>query len=363
MAGRGGLPLGNLPDGAAVAVANNVADGTHVGDATTPEVVPGSDVLTVRGVFSSPIYQIKTAERTRRSPRPPPGAPTGGTIRIGKQDADPDPAGSGGAQGRGRQRGGRRPCCWSAARAPTSGPSSSWTRGTPTSRTRTNSSSRFKMTGGTHTADYLKFSSAGPGVFPPELKRRQLRRPARGVPVLRPPGARDRRRQDLRPGSEAVARPRLSRHPGRLGRHDPTKPTTKTGRRTSPTTSSTSRSRSASTPRPRIPPPAPAPPARSSPTTSIAASMNRRTARRTTGCTTARRTPTRRSSPAPTSTTSGSRRSPGPTAATRTIRRRRCVRVEDNKYDKPETTVFNSDEERMYRRRILRTVIDMRNLG
>jgi hypothetical protein len=39
------------------------------------------------------------------------------------------------------------------------------------------------------------------------------------------------------------------------------------------------------------------------------------------------------------------------------------VRVEDNKYDKPETTVFNSDEERMYRRRILRTVIDMRNLG
>ena len=39
------------------------------------------------------------------------------------------------------------------------------------------------------------------------------------------------------------------------------------------------------------------------------------------------------------------------------------VRVEDNKYNKPETTVFNSDEERMYRRRILRTVIDMRNLG
>ncbi len=39
------------------------------------------------------------------------------------------------------------------------------------------------------------------------------------------------------------------------------------------------------------------------------------------------------------------------------------VRVEDNKYNTPQTTVFNSDEERMYRRRILRTVIDMRNLG
>ena len=56
-------------------------------------------------------------------------------------------------------------------------------------------------------------------------------------------------------------------------------------------------------------------------------------------------------------------RSPAPTAATRTTQAPTLVRVEDNKYDKPETTVFNSDEERMYRRRILRTVIDMRNLG
>ena len=75
MAGRGGLPLGNLPDGTAVAVANNVADGTHVGDAATPEVVPGSDVLTIRGVFASPIYQVKTADTTAFTldslPRPP----------------------------------------------------------------------------------------------------------------------------------------------------------------------------------------------------------------------------------------------------------------------------------------------------
>src|SRR5215218_5519318 len=49
MAGRGGLPLGNLPTGTAVVIANNVADNTYIGViAATPEVVPGSDVLTVR---------------------------------------------------------------------------------------------------------------------------------------------------------------------------------------------------------------------------------------------------------------------------------------------------------------------------
>src|SRR5947209_6944295 len=52
MAGRGGLPLGTLPNGWAVAVRNNVADPSYVGDNTTPQVVPGSDVLTVRGVLS-----------------------------------------------------------------------------------------------------------------------------------------------------------------------------------------------------------------------------------------------------------------------------------------------------------------------
>jgi len=37
-------------------------------------------------------------------------------------------------------------------------------------------------------------------------------------------------------------------------------------------------------------------------------------------------------------------------------------RVEDNTYDK-DSAVFNTTNERMYRRRLLRTVIDMRNLG
>ncbi len=63
MAGRGGLPEGTSPValsagylGAAVAVQNNVASGTHISDSTSPTVVAGTDVLTIRGVFSSPVY-------------------------------------------------------------------------------------------------------------------------------------------------------------------------------------------------------------------------------------------------------------------------------------------------------------------
>ncbi len=64
MAGRGSLPVfagaHSLPDGVAVAVANNVPDGTTVGGGAGPEVVAGTDVLTIRGVFDSPMYQVNT---------------------------------------------------------------------------------------------------------------------------------------------------------------------------------------------------------------------------------------------------------------------------------------------------------------
>lgn len=68
MTGRGGVPStippanagastsGVLPTGLAVAVINNVAPGTHIGDGSSPEVVAGTDVLILRGVFSTPIY-------------------------------------------------------------------------------------------------------------------------------------------------------------------------------------------------------------------------------------------------------------------------------------------------------------------
>src|SRR4051794_20634490 len=39
MAGRGGLPVGVLPAGWAVAVRNNVADKSHIGGASSPEIV------------------------------------------------------------------------------------------------------------------------------------------------------------------------------------------------------------------------------------------------------------------------------------------------------------------------------------
>lgn len=82
MAGRGGLPAGNLPAGIAVAVRDNVAAGERIGGPGTPPVLPGSDVLTVRGVFSAPIYQIATADPTAFQLTSVAGAPVGGTIRI-----------------------------------------------------------------------------------------------------------------------------------------------------------------------------------------------------------------------------------------------------------------------------------------
>lgn len=68
MTGRGGLAhMIDRGDGTrylpALNVRDNVAAGQNiaVGDANTPEVVEGSDVLTIRGVFNSPVYQLNFA--------------------------------------------------------------------------------------------------------------------------------------------------------------------------------------------------------------------------------------------------------------------------------------------------------------
>jgi hypothetical protein len=63
MAGRGGLPKGLIPSGLALSVRNNVPesdDGQYiaVADGSSPKVVAGTDILTVRGAFSAPIYQV-----------------------------------------------------------------------------------------------------------------------------------------------------------------------------------------------------------------------------------------------------------------------------------------------------------------
>lgn len=80
MAGRGGLPANRpglpLPQGAALAVLNNAPDGTTIGGAGGPPVRPGTDVLTIRGVFSTPIYQVSATADGRV------GDPTNGTITV-----------------------------------------------------------------------------------------------------------------------------------------------------------------------------------------------------------------------------------------------------------------------------------------
>lgn len=73
MAGRGGLPVRrpptaggytgmSLPAGTAVAVENNVADGTTIGGDPNAAVLEGTDIVTVRGVINTPLYQVSWDE-------------------------------------------------------------------------------------------------------------------------------------------------------------------------------------------------------------------------------------------------------------------------------------------------------------
>lgn len=99
MAGRGGLPASILPNlpgyngrllpaGMAIEVRNNVPINTTIGGAGTPAVMPGTDILTIRGVISGSLYQV--------DPATSPLAGGAGTIRINtlspagvRQDLDP----------------------------------------------------------------------------------------------------------------------------------------------------------------------------------------------------------------------------------------------------------------------------------
>ncbi len=81
MAGRGGLPRGPMPGGFAVAVNNEAADGDTIDadDAGSPRVLAETDVLTIRGVFSSPIYQV---DPTGSLILDDPVNPTSGSVTI-----------------------------------------------------------------------------------------------------------------------------------------------------------------------------------------------------------------------------------------------------------------------------------------
>jgi type II secretory pathway pseudopilin PulG len=363
MAGRGGLPLGNLPDGTAVVVANNVADGTHVGDATTPEVVPGSDVLTVRGVFEAPTYQIETADDTAFTLTPP-AAPTNGTIRIRNTTPTKIPQDLKMLKDAVDKQ---RP---EALLLVGSQGSDVWVvvELDPGNSNVTNPNSfviGFKVTGGMHTSDYLKFSSAGAGVFPPELKtasfvglleeyryyvRREHAVPGDKTSDLAPKLSRAR----VYPGTQAVwggvdeygdagadenwradIADNVFDFQVALGLDTPAKDPTAAACAAGTIKSDDKHcgiyeSADGETDDWMYNGEATTDPA-------LFAGSNLYYIRLSTLARADRRD---KDYQAPT-----------------------LVRVEDNKYDKPETTVFNSDEERMYRRRILRTVIDMRNLG
>ncbi|HEY2294698.1 MAG TPA: prepilin-type N-terminal cleavage/methylation domain-containing protein [Thermoanaerobaculia bacterium] len=165
MAGRGGIPVGNLPTGMAVGVQNNVVDGTKIGGGATPDVVPGSDVLTIRGVLTSSVYQINQAALFELKPSA--AAPTTGSLHV----ANPAPSGVpqdltaiiDAIKPPGRPEGlvlvaRQDPSIWVVVELD------------PGNSDASNPSDvkvGFKVTGG-HTADYLKLSSS-PGSYPTNL--------------------------------------------------------------------------------------------------------------------------------------------------------------------------------------------------
>jgi len=355
MAGRGGLPLGTVPTGWAVSMRDNVASGSHIGDNATPEIVPGSDVLTVRGVFTSPIYQINTANPAAFNLNSN-VAPTSGTVRI--RTTTPTAIPQDLTVLKDAIKSNRREALilvspqdagiWAMVEL---NPATSDTSNTDEIVV------GFSITGGSHTADYLKFSSAGPGTYPTNLTN------AAYVGIVEEYRFYVRRAFAITGDDKSDLTPKLSR--------------------------------------------ARAYPGTETPWGDDAANWQSDIADNIFDLQVALGLDTPAKDPAAAGCTAGTIASDeincgiyeaadgenddwmyngekvtDPlsfansdlhyirlTTLARTDRRDHdyaaptLVRVEDNKYDTPDTSVFNSDTERMYRRRILRTVIDMRNLG
>jgi type II secretory pathway pseudopilin PulG len=82
MSGRGPFPQGNFPAGLAVAVDNNVDPNTRIkDDDDLTRIVPDTDVLTIRGVLTNPLYQFNPTAGVY-SVRPDPANATEGTLII-----------------------------------------------------------------------------------------------------------------------------------------------------------------------------------------------------------------------------------------------------------------------------------------
>ena len=83
MAGRGPVSLGTPPAGMAVAVSNDVPDDTHIGAGSgTPTVVPGSDILTIRGVFSTSVFQVNSNAPNAFAIQTEDGGPSSGLVLV-----------------------------------------------------------------------------------------------------------------------------------------------------------------------------------------------------------------------------------------------------------------------------------------
>ncbi len=80
MAGRGPIPLAQAPVGIAAAVWDQAPAGTRIGGDGTPLVVPGSDILTVRGVIGSSVYQVNAALDAAFDIQKVPGGFTGKVV-------------------------------------------------------------------------------------------------------------------------------------------------------------------------------------------------------------------------------------------------------------------------------------------
>lgn len=170
MAGRGGLPVGALPNGAALAVRDNVPAGSRIGTTPdAPEVVPGSDVLTVRGVFTAPIYQIASADPAAFQLNLQGGAPVSGTIRVRSSTPTGIPQDLRALRDAVTEN---RPEGLLLV-SPQNSDLYAIVELDPAASDVTSNPDElriaFRITGGSHTTDYARFSSAGPGTYPPNL--------------------------------------------------------------------------------------------------------------------------------------------------------------------------------------------------
>lgn len=171
MAGRGGLPAGNLPTGVAVSVRDNVPANSTIGAAGTEGVVTGTDVLTVRGAINQPVYVV---ERGLTPSAFAYNTVTGaGSVRIRDLTYGSDQGLAPLIDAINTNRpeallliGSDNPNVYVVVEL---NPTTSTINLTPPAPQTPNVVVGFRFTGGTNTASYNQLSSVGAGVFPPGL--------------------------------------------------------------------------------------------------------------------------------------------------------------------------------------------------